>query len=165
MTENLMVPPVVDQPENLMAPTVGPSPNHMPPTVGPSAGLPPLPPAAPSQPCPVCGMALSPYVGSPDTAPWQCPNLAAHRNGFWQAELDERSHYDARTRSMHHSVVSKVLVAIAQERVAARKRGTSLRPDQLRHLTQAQLAALAADGQVQAQFRAQARSLVVQVPS
>lgn len=126
-----------------------------------SAPAPAVPGAAPTQPCPICGMALAPVTLGPGTAPWLCPNLAVHRNGFWQAELDARADYLPATRSFAHHVVVGVRAAVEVERAAAAKRGTSVRPDQLRHLSQEQLSAVAGRPGVDATLRAQAASLVI----
>ena len=137
--------------------TVAPTPTPFP---TPALALvPPPPAAAPTQPCLICGMAMVPVVLGPHTAPWLCPNLAAHRNGFWQSECDARADYLPATRSFAHRVVVAVRAAVELEYQAALARGTSLRPDQLRHLSQEHLVALGMSNGVDTMFRAQARLL------
>lgn len=125
------------------------------------ASVPAVPAAAPSQPCPICGVGLVPPVGAPHSAPWLCPNLVAHRNGFWQAELDNRAVYDPSTRCFAFRAVAKVQAQVDQEHAAARQRGTSARPDQLRLLSQQQLGQLAADRRVHPAMQTQTQTLIV----
>ncbi|HEX7355247.1 MAG TPA: hypothetical protein VF288_10495 [Mycobacteriales bacterium] len=123
-----------------------------------------LPPQAPSQACLICGQELQVVINGPECAPWQCLNFAVHRNSWWQAELDQRSEYDVRTRSFRHTAAVALRGAVTYEIAAAAARGTSARPDQLARLSAAQLAALADAPGVEAEFAAQARSLIATVP-
>ena len=122
------------------------------------ASAPVVPAGSPTEPCPICGRPLAPVVLGPETAPWLC--AGCHR-GWFAAELsaEARAGWVSGQRCFHWRLAARLRAAVDQEVAAARQRGTSVRPDQLRHLSVAERAVLAGRRGLDATFLAQVKSL------
>lgn len=129
--------------------------------------VPPLPPrrpprvphAAPAEPCPQCGGDLAPVVLDPHSAPWLC---ARCRLGFFSCELtaEARAGWEPGPRCFGWRTHAVLVRLREQELAEAHRRGTSLRPDQLRRLSQLELKKVAKWAHLERRFAEQVKALL-----
>lgn len=100
--------------------------------------------------CPNCGKELGFYVGPPDHTPWICDRAQGGcGRGWWVAELapDARKAWRSQFQDFAGGADGHGLIPVLQsrcldERDAARRRGTSVRPDWVSLLDRSQLASI-----------------------